>query len=72
MKARHMREASTQPNDATLVQKVESEVFRDPAIQRGRSTSTPKTASPTWGKRIHPRSSPCSRRRRVRSRASEA
>ena len=33
MKARHMREASKpQPNDATLVQKVESEVFRDPAI----------------------------------------
>jgi hypothetical protein len=36
MKARHMREASKpQPNDATLVQKVESEVFRDPAIPKG-------------------------------------
>ena len=36
MKARHLREASKpQPNDATLVQKVESEVFRDPAIPKG-------------------------------------
>jgi osmotically-inducible protein OsmY len=37
MKARHVREASKpQPNDATLVQKVESEVFRDPSIPKGR------------------------------------
>jgi osmotically-inducible protein OsmY len=37
MKARHLREAEKpQPNDATLVQKVESEVFRDPAIPKGR------------------------------------
>jgi osmotically-inducible protein OsmY len=37
MKARHAREASKpQPNDATLVQKVESEVFRDPSIPKGR------------------------------------
>jgi osmotically-inducible protein OsmY len=36
MKASHLREASKpQPNDATLVQKVESEVFRDPAIPKG-------------------------------------
>ena len=37
MKARHLRETpKPQPNDATLVQKVESEVFRDPAIANGR------------------------------------
>jgi osmotically-inducible protein OsmY len=37
MKARHVREANKpQPNDATLVQKVESEVFRDPSIPKGR------------------------------------
>jgi hypothetical protein len=36
MKATHLREAEKpQPNDATLVQKVESEVFRDPAIPKG-------------------------------------
>jgi osmotically-inducible protein OsmY len=36
MKATHAREASKpQPNDATLVQKVESEVFRDPSIPKG-------------------------------------
>lgn len=36
MKATHPREASKpQPNDATLVQKVESEVFRDPSIPKG-------------------------------------
>jgi osmotically-inducible protein OsmY len=36
MKATHLREArKPQPNDATLVQKVESEVFRDPAIPKG-------------------------------------
>jgi hypothetical protein len=36
MKAAHLREArKPQPNDATLVQKVESEVFRDPAIPKG-------------------------------------
>lgn len=36
MRATHLREAKKpQPNDATLVQKVESEVFRDPAIPKG-------------------------------------
>jgi osmotically-inducible protein OsmY len=36
MKATHTRETSKpQPNDATLVQKVESEVFRDPTIPKG-------------------------------------
>ena len=36
MKAAHMREEEKpQPNDATLVQKVESEVFRDPSIPKG-------------------------------------
>ena len=35
MKAAHMREEEKpQPNDATLVQKVESEVFRDPSIPK--------------------------------------
>jgi hypothetical protein len=37
MRARHMQEADKPtPNDATLVQKVESEVFRDPAIPKGK------------------------------------
>jgi osmotically-inducible protein OsmY len=38
MKATHRRERADkpQPNDATLVQKVESEVFRDPSIPKGR------------------------------------
>ena len=37
MKAAHVREADKpQPSDATLAQKVESEVFRDPSIPKGR------------------------------------
>src|SRR4029453_14248315 len=36
MKRAHMREKTKpEPNDATLVQKVESEVFRDPSIPKG-------------------------------------
>jgi osmotically-inducible protein OsmY len=36
MKAAHIREKTKpEPNDATLVQKVESEVFRDPSIPKG-------------------------------------
>jgi osmotically-inducible protein OsmY len=36
-KATHLREqAKAQPNDATLTSKVESEIFRDPEVPKGR------------------------------------
>ena len=56
-KVKNLKDADKpQPDDVTLARKVETEIFRDADVPKGRSTSMPRTVSSSFAARSRSRS----------------